>query len=240
VFCVPKTCDNFVMCIGKGIPTAQLPVHLVRWLWVVSRVRAVSVTFYLLGNRVSRLHAPGASEREIEDLQSYTCDEATASRHRCADSACPICLGCFEVGEVLSSLACGHDHHRACLVEWLRLSACCPMCKLQCCAASSHERSATEEGHQAGLGASDWAARPESAALQGDEQHATAGVAMHREGESLLAAHGASEDRLNEDGSSSRASTPATLSSQERSSVATVQGQDSTSQELGQVVQAKS
>ena len=75
----------------------------------------------------------GASEGQLAAVRSYACT-ATAVAPKGADATaqCPICLAAFETGDTLSCLPCGHEHHRACLVEWLHLSACCPMCKREC------------------------------------------------------------------------------------------------------------
>ncbi|XP_078182587.1 putative RING-H2 finger protein ATL69 [Carex rostrata] len=46
------------------------------------------------------------------------------------DDACPICLGEYVSGDVLRrGPDCGHCFHVACVDEWLRLSATCPLCR---------------------------------------------------------------------------------------------------------------
>ncbi|KAJ3689469.1 hypothetical protein LUZ61_018633 [Rhynchospora tenuis] len=43
---------------------------------------------------------------------------------------CPICLGEYASGDVLrQGPDCGHCFHAACVDEWLRLSATCPLCR---------------------------------------------------------------------------------------------------------------
>lgn len=43
---------------------------------------------------------------------------------------CPICLAEYEAGEVLRRAPdCGHCFHAACVDEWLRVSATCPLCR---------------------------------------------------------------------------------------------------------------
>ena len=71
----------------------------------------------------------GASEEQMAQLRSFTCAQETAAMHSASASPCPICLCAFAAGDRLSALHCGHQHHQACLAEWLRLSACCPICK---------------------------------------------------------------------------------------------------------------
>lgn len=74
----------------------------------------------------------GASEEQLHALRGHECSATAAQVLADAGATCPICLGAFCAGETLSCLPCGHEHHRACLVEWLRLSASCPMCKCAC------------------------------------------------------------------------------------------------------------
>lgn len=43
---------------------------------------------------------------------------------------CPICLAEYEGGEALRRAPeCGHCFHAACIDEWLRVSATCPLCR---------------------------------------------------------------------------------------------------------------
>ncbi|XP_008788609.1 putative RING-H2 finger protein ATL69 [Phoenix dactylifera] len=43
---------------------------------------------------------------------------------------CPICLAEYEGGEALRRVPeCGHCFHAACVDEWLRVSATCPLCR---------------------------------------------------------------------------------------------------------------
>eukprot|EP00891_Asterochloris_glomerata_P005960 jgi/Astpho2/5960/e_gw1.00080.156.1_t len=45
------------------------------------------------------------------------------------EESCSICLQQLEEGDTLRSLECAHYHHQACLDKWLKLEACCPICK---------------------------------------------------------------------------------------------------------------
>jgi len=67
----------------------------------------------------------GASARQLAALPSTCCAEVSG-----ADDLCPICLAPFATGEALCALECRHQHHHTCLVDWLRVRACCPICKL--------------------------------------------------------------------------------------------------------------
>lgn len=42
---------------------------------------------------------------------------------------CNICLGPYEVGEEVRTVACLHRFHRQCIDPWLRTNATCPICK---------------------------------------------------------------------------------------------------------------
>lgn len=46
------------------------------------------------------------------------------------DATCPVCLSDFADGEAVSVLpACMHYYHPACIDEWLRARATCPLCR---------------------------------------------------------------------------------------------------------------
>lgn len=47
------------------------------------------------------------------------------------DTAAGLCVpACGHAGDVLSGVGCQHLHHKVCLHEWLRIRACCPLCKM--------------------------------------------------------------------------------------------------------------
>ena len=83
-------------------------------------------------SNTARCTCAGATVEQLSALRGHECSAAAAQAFADAESPCPICLGAFCAGETLSSLPCGHEHHRACLIEWLRLSASCPLCKCAC------------------------------------------------------------------------------------------------------------
>lgn len=80
--------------------------------------------------------AAGASEEELARVPQLACEPGCAA----AGEACAICLSEMVVGDALSRMpACGHHYHRACLDEWLRVRAVCPLCNrsLRCDAAAA-------------------------------------------------------------------------------------------------------
>ncbi|PIA13665.1 hypothetical protein COEREDRAFT_25947, partial [Coemansia reversa NRRL 1564] len=45
---------------------------------------------------------------------------------------CPVCLECFEIGDVLRVLTCNHGLHKACGDSWFTQgSNKCPICRSQ-------------------------------------------------------------------------------------------------------------
>ncbi|PNH08501.1 E3 ubiquitin-protein ligase, partial [Tetrabaena socialis] len=68
---------------------------------------------------------PGASASTIASIPSFTCQASSPL----VGQNCCICLGTFADGDQLKSIQCIHYHHSACLDEWLRIKACCPLCK---------------------------------------------------------------------------------------------------------------
>ncbi|GLI60990.1 hypothetical protein VaNZ11_003247 [Volvox africanus] len=68
---------------------------------------------------------PGARASTIAGIPTITCAESSPL----LGQTCCICLGNFAAGDQLKSIQCVHYHHSACLDEWLRIKACCPLCK---------------------------------------------------------------------------------------------------------------
>ncbi|XP_074587593.1 uncharacterized protein LOC141843427 [Curcuma longa] len=56
----------------------------------------------------------------VEGLQMITVGEG---------SSCPICLDDFEVMSQVLAMPCGHPFHEGCLMEWLKRSHSCPLCR---------------------------------------------------------------------------------------------------------------
>ncbi|KAG2497436.1 hypothetical protein HYH03_004591 [Edaphochlamys debaryana] len=69
---------------------------------------------------------PGATPEAIAALPTTACEAGSPL----LNGTCCICLGAFAEGDQLKSLQCIHYHHAACLDEWLRIRACCPLCKI--------------------------------------------------------------------------------------------------------------
>jgi hypothetical protein len=53
------------------------------------------------------------------------------------NSLCSICISDYDEGDDLRQLNCGHHYHVACIDEWLRKNAKCPLCKGSVGAANS-------------------------------------------------------------------------------------------------------
>ena len=69
----------------------------------------------------------GLSKIDLETLPTfvYTC------REEVVNSDCSICLGGFEMGEMLLSLPCDkkHSFHAQCIRQWLTRQNSCPLCQ---------------------------------------------------------------------------------------------------------------
>ncbi|CAL1400219.1 unnamed protein product [Linum trigynum] len=49
------------------------------------------------------------------------------------DAVCCICLNVYDDNEELRELPCGHVFHVECVDKWLKINACCPLCKNEIC-----------------------------------------------------------------------------------------------------------
>eukprot|EP00898_Chlorokybus_atmophyticus_P003519 jgi/Chlat1/4168/Chrsp27S04269 len=56
------------------------------------------------------------------------------------DAVCSICLGDYEDGVELRILPCSHSFHVGCVDTWLKINACCPLCKADIVRSGEDER----------------------------------------------------------------------------------------------------
>ncbi|KAJ1380134.1 Zinc finger, RING-type [Sesbania bispinosa] len=64
-----------------------------------------------------------ASKIAIESLQKVKLQEGVTMER------CSICLVEFDDGIEVSSMPCKHVYHHECLVQWLKTSHVCPLCR---------------------------------------------------------------------------------------------------------------
>merc|ERR1719203_2500815 len=43
---------------------------------------------------------------------------------------CVVCYEDYEVGQTLAKLKCGHQMHKKCAAEWLKVNPTCPFCRV--------------------------------------------------------------------------------------------------------------
>ncbi|TVT99608.1 hypothetical protein EJB05_55038, partial [Eragrostis curvula] len=95
--------------------------------------------------------AVGASGAAIASLPKTT---VTVVREK---AECAVCLEGYAIGDALRTMPCNHDFHERCIVDWLRVSRMCPLCRFKLPPADETEESDAEEeeaGEQDGDGAS--------------------------------------------------------------------------------------
>ncbi|KAJ1435276.1 hypothetical protein B484DRAFT_319053, partial [Ochromonadaceae sp. CCMP2298] len=69
----------------------------------------------------------GLSKFDLDNLPSFVfscCEDVN-------NADCCICLGNFELGEMLTSLPCDkkHSFHGGCIRQWLERQNSCPLCQ---------------------------------------------------------------------------------------------------------------
>lgn len=74
----------------------------------------------------------GGSSRESDDEDVQSSGKSDGSERASDMGTCGICLDDYKVGDVVKRLSCpSHPHcfHRDCIDKWLKVQACCPICK---------------------------------------------------------------------------------------------------------------
>ena len=74
-------------------------------------------------------HTMGASQQQIDRLPSHTVTREELQETRDEPRICSICLGPYEEGQVVRTVACFHQFHRDCVDAWLTSNPTCPICK---------------------------------------------------------------------------------------------------------------
>lgn len=74
-------------------------------------------------------HTLGASQQQIDRLPSHTVTREELHENRDEQRSCSICLGPYEEGQVVRTVACFHQFHRDCIDAWLTSNPTCPICK---------------------------------------------------------------------------------------------------------------
>ncbi|TVU50812.1 hypothetical protein EJB05_02202, partial [Eragrostis curvula] len=77
--------------------------------------------------------AVGASAAAIASLPKTAAAAARGRQQR------------YEVGDALRTMPCKHDFHERCIVDWLRVSRMCPLCRFKLPPAEETEESDAEE-----------------------------------------------------------------------------------------------
>lgn len=93
--------------------------------------RVVVATVYSLSMHdpavLSEARKRGLSKWDLEVLPTFV----FTSREEVNNPDCSICLGCFDMGEMLCSLPCDkkHSFHACCIRQWLQRQNSCPLCQ---------------------------------------------------------------------------------------------------------------
>jgi hypothetical protein len=76
---------------------------------------------------LSNARRRGLSKWDLEVLPSFV----YSSTEDVNNADCCICLGCFELGEMLTCLPCDkkHSFHAGCIRSWLERQNSCPLCQ---------------------------------------------------------------------------------------------------------------
>lgn len=94
---------------------------------------------------------PAVPAASREQLATLTERVFRAGDYGADECTCFICLDDYAPADVLRVLPCGHHSHKACLDQWLKTSAVCPLCKLELFRPPGHDQAAAAAGPAPGL-----------------------------------------------------------------------------------------
>ncbi|KAK8521181.1 hypothetical protein V6N13_077298 [Hibiscus sabdariffa] len=75
---------------------------------------------------LKRVHWVDEDEENLPLKKKKKLGEGSSS-----EKGCTICLDEFSDGVEVTSMPCGHIYHYDCIVEWLKTSHMCPLCRYQ-------------------------------------------------------------------------------------------------------------
>ncbi|CAL4985806.1 unnamed protein product [Urochloa decumbens] len=134
---------------SSGLSPAQSSGILLLFLLVVALV--VAFLFHSICKKAEEEHRQQATRRQAAavpevvvavDMQQAEAELPLDCKYKASEpweeGTCSVCLAELQDGEALKMLMpCMHYFHTACLDEWLRKSATCPICRAPCTAAAA-------------------------------------------------------------------------------------------------------
>ena len=81
------------------------------------------ITNMIMRESMEEVKMVPASETAIESLKKVNLENGDAIER------CSICLTEFDGDEEVSSMPCKHVYHQECLIQWLKTSHVCPLCR---------------------------------------------------------------------------------------------------------------
>jgi hypothetical protein len=123
--------EVYLWLSSRDDPLHGLMVSLCATNLLMFVCRIVVATIYSLSMHdpqvLSEARKRGLSKWDLQLLPTFvfTC------REEVNNPDCSICLGCFDMGEMLCSLPCDkkHSFHACCIRQWLQRQNSCPLCQ---------------------------------------------------------------------------------------------------------------
>ncbi|GMJ06414.1 hypothetical protein HRI_004310600 [Hibiscus trionum] len=85
----------------------------------------------LLTSSVNFKPASKSSIEALEKVEFRDVEDDLRRKSGSGLSECTVCLDEFSDGDEVTSMPCGHVYHYNCIVEWLKSSHLCPLCRYQ-------------------------------------------------------------------------------------------------------------
>jgi E3 ubiquitin-protein ligase RNF115/126 len=82
---------------------------------------------YLMMNDPNRYGNPPASKKVVDELERVKLTEENIKEYKALN--CPLCMEDCNLDDMLLKLKCGHGYHENCILEWLKITNTCPICR---------------------------------------------------------------------------------------------------------------
>ena len=115
----------FYLIIDYVLPTVLI-ILLYFTVWLGIRICCPHYLIRIMNNSPIRT---GASDSELEQLNSIKFDQSIIAETDSNHNICSICIDEYHDTDNIIILPCKHHYHEQCCKEWLKINKSCPICR---------------------------------------------------------------------------------------------------------------